>query len=91
MLHAGLPACVARRLQHACSLFSRPGCRAACVSLTLLSLPLQADMDLDALLQFCVGLSGRLDLSHLLASAAKLHEHAGAAGARALASAGLAQ
>lgn len=46
-------------------------------------------MDLDALLQFCVGLSGRLDLTHLLASAAKLHEHAGQAGARCFAAAGL--
>ena len=50
---------------------------------------LQADMDLDALLQFCVGLSGTLDLAHLLASAAKLHEHAGEAGVSCLAAAGL--
>ena len=50
---------------------------------------MQADLDLDGLLKYCIQLSGKLDLPQLLRYAEKLAAAAGEAGRDAFEAAGL--
>ena len=50
---------------------------------------MEADLDFDGMLKFCIQLSGKLDLPHLLRYAEKLAAAAGKAGQEAFEAAGL--
>lgn len=50
---------------------------------------MESDLDFDGLLKYCIQLSGRLDLAHLLRFAEKLANAAGKTGREAMARAGL--